>query len=355
MYELAGPVRHWLSEGRVVWLVRLIETRGFSSRVRAPIVAVTTGQAPLGELLSSVADERLFAELFDQLRSAPSEDSGRIFEVAVTDERAVGAGLSCGGVARLLVELASEYPPAVWTLLEHRDPLCLVTEIEGERGGPTVVLDHDTVAAARERYRFDLARLFARGISERSVIEADDRDRPGPTVVQLLWPVPCLVIVGGGLIAAALSDFADRMGWRSRVVADGDPADIPTVQALQPDRTVQTLAESDGLVVLSHDRAVDGPALLAALGSRVGYVAGLGSRRTQAARAAWLTEHGASSEQIARIHGPAGLDIGAYTAEEIAISIIAEMVSVRSAAAGGSLTARSGPIHTSGVSAPPSR
>jgi xanthine dehydrogenase accessory factor len=82
-------------------------------------------------------------------------------------------------------------------------------------------------------------------------------------------------------------------------------------------------------VVLSHDLALSGRALQAALAAEVGYLGALGSRHTQAARAGWLTEHGASADQMARIHGPAGLPIGSRTPAEIALSILAEMVQVR--------------------------
>ena len=107
---------------------------------------------------------------------------------------------------------------------------------------------------------------------------------------------------------------------------------------------------SDAFVVLSHDRAVDGPALAAALAGRAGYVGALGSRRTQAARREWLTEHGVAAADQARIHGPAGLDIDAHTPGEIAVTIVAEILGrARAASSGGALRDRSGPVHTAGV------
>jgi xanthine dehydrogenase accessory factor len=108
-------------------------------------------------------------------------------------------------------------------------------------------------------------------------------------------------------------------------------------------------------VVLSHDRAVDGPALAAALASDVGYVGALGSRRTQAARREWLTDHDVAGDDQQRIHGPAGLDIDAHTPGEIAVSIVAEILAGRSSASGGALRDRPGPVHVAGVHSPPPR
>ncbi len=115
------------------------------------------------------------------------------------------------------------------------------------------------------------------------------------------------------------------------------------------------LRPSDAFVVLSHDRDVDGPALAAALSGSAGYVGALGSRRTQAARRDWMTDYGVDVADQDRIHGPAGLDIDAHTPAEIAISIVAEIVAGRSAATGGALRDRSGPVHVAGVHAPPPR
>jgi xanthine dehydrogenase accessory factor len=95
--------------------------------------------------------------------------------------------------------------------------------------------------------------------------------------------------------------------------------------------------------VTSHDVEFAGRALEAALASKVGYIGALGSRRTQQARADWLAYRGVTD--LARVHGPAGLDIGANTPPEIAVSILAEALAEQSRAAAGSLRAKSGPIH----------
>ncbi len=167
----------------------------------------------------------------------------------------------------------------------------------------------------------------------------------GESLVTALWPVSRLLVVGDGLLAAALDGVARVLEWEPEVVSEVDAA----VAA------VRGLGSNDALIVLTHDRDVDGPVLAAALESAPGYIGALGSRRTQEARAGWLRDRGVSDDAIAAIHGPAGLDIGARTPGEIALSITAEIVSLRSSAGAASLRDRTGPIHHDGLQTPPAR
>jgi xanthine dehydrogenase accessory factor len=160
-----------------------------------------------------------------------------------------------------------------------------------------------------------------------------------------MWPPTTMLIVGDGLIADALADVGVLLGWAATVT--NDPVAAAEVAA--------TLRDSDAVVVLSHNRDVDVPALAAVLAGRAGYVGALGARHTQAARREGLLGREVSDAALARIHGPAGLDIDAHTPGEIAVSIVAEVLASRSGASGGSISHRDGPVHSGGVSAPPPR
>ena len=129
--------------------------------------------------------------------------------------------------------------------------------------------------------------------------------------------MPQLVIVGFGPVAEALAPAAALLGWQTRTVSDPGTAG----------GLIAALAGPDKLVVASHDQELAGRALAAALDSDVGYIGALGGRRAQQARADWLAYRGYSD--LSRIHGPAGLDIGADTPAEIALSILAEAVAVQ--------------------------
>jgi xanthine dehydrogenase accessory factor len=227
--------------------------------------------------------------------------------------------------------------------LASRTPVCLVTNLTEPDVGRTtwLTVGQDEAAADPITSAREVVSLFGRGTPEAAVVEVEDRR----LLVTALWPTPRLVTVGEGLIAEAIGEAARLLGWEPSTVNDVTAA----TNALAP------LGPGDGVVVLSHDRAVDAPVLAAALSSAVGYLAALGSRHTQAARAGWLSDHGVSAEAIGRVRGPAGLDIGARTPAEIAVAIVAEMVAVRSGATGSPLADRGGPIHHDGLHAPPAR
>jgi xanthine dehydrogenase accessory factor len=325
VYEIAEPVRQWIADGHDPMIAAVVATRGFSSRSPGSAAAWVAGRAPAGQLLDGVSIEAL---------PGPG-----LVDVTVSDADAAAAGLACGGTATVLVQPASSLPAAVWQRLAAREPLCLVTTVWGD-APTTELLTPATIRAAAAPGDDAIPRLFARGVPATAVLDGEPR-----RAVLALWPVPTLVVVGDGLIAAALHDTATLLGWTTHVTA----AVADAVEA------VGARHGCDAVVVLSHDRAVDGPALEAALAGGAGYVGALGSRRTQAARAEWLTAAGVPADAQQRIHGPAGLDIDAHTPAEIAISIVAEILAARAGSSGGALTARPGPVHTAGVQAPPPR
>jgi xanthine dehydrogenase accessory factor len=141
-----------------------------------------------------------------------------------------------------------------------------------------------------------------------------------------------MLVVGGGGVADALAGVSSVLGWSCRVTESLEEA-------------TGALPTADLVVVLSHHDGVDGPVLAAALEHDQLYIGAMGSRRTQARRREWMLSNGTSEEALARIHGPAGLDIGGNAPAEIAVSIIAEIIGVLRGVAGGSISDRDGPVH----------
>ncbi|GCF07374.1 XdhC family protein [Dictyobacter arantiisoli] len=151
-------------------------------------------------------------------------------------------------------------------------------------------------------------------------------------------PPPELIIVGAGHIAIPLTTFARALNYRVVIIdarsAFATPERFPHANELivaWPDEVLQqrTLYPSTSVAVLTHDPKFDEPTLKVILTRRVGYVGAIGSRKTSAERAERLLQQGLTEEQIKCIHGPIGLDIGARTPEEIALSIMAEIVAQR--------------------------
>ncbi len=315
MYEIALSVSACLRAGTRVDVAWVIETQGFSSRDKNEALAITPGGGRIGSLLSGSLDNQI-ADLSEQ------GATGRISELHVGDLEAELAGLSCGGVARCLLIPAVDLPAGLWERLRNRDPLCLVTRVDGDRVLDVAMFGPETIADAGE----EVARLFGRGASD-TLVSPD-------AVTTVLWPVPKLVIIGAGAIADALCAMVDLLGWQTQVVTERRIAT----------GVIAGLAVLDKVVVISHDDDLAGPALASALAGQVGYIGALGSRRTQQSRADWLAYRGVTD--LARVHGPAGLDIGANTPAEIAVAIVAEALAVSSRTSGGSLRARSGSIHS---------
>jgi xanthine dehydrogenase accessory factor len=325
VYDIAQQVQDWLASGRDVQVATVVGARGISSRDPAATAAWTPGAPPIGRLAGGLAPDRIVGT--------------GLVEVTVADADAARAGESCGGSATILVRPASAFPDELWTRLVAREPVCLVATLPADGDGRLELFTPATIRATNE-YGDAVSRLFARGTGAAAVLAGE------PTRVAIaLWPVPTLVVVGDGLIATALRDTAALLGWAARITPARDPA-LAAIEGLH---------RSDAVVVLSHDRAVDGPTIAAALGGRAGYIGALGARRTQAARREWLTAHGVGADDQARIHGPAGLDIDAHTPAEIAISIVAEILGSRSRSSVGELRNREGPVHVAGVRAPPPR
>jgi xanthine dehydrogenase accessory factor len=182
------------------------------------------------------------------------------------------------------------------------------------------------------------------------------RQREVAVFVEAFAPPPSMVIFGAVDFTAALARVAKLLGYRV-TVCDARPvfatrARFPMADEVVvdwPDRHLakvgQNLSRRDAVCVLTHDPKFDVPALMAALATEAGYVGAMGSRRTHAERVERLREAGATKEDLARVMSPIGLDIGARTPEETAISVAAEIIAQRTGRGAPSLRDAEGPIH----------
>ena len=237
----------------------------------------------MGSLLGGALD--------GQLSEAAAAGTSRLVDIELSQVDALVAGLPQGGVVSCLVMAAADLPAPLWDRLVARDPVTLVADLDGNRVTRTeLAAPGDDDGATRVEAR---------------------------RVVTVLRPVTKLVLAGGGPIAEAIARAADLLGWRVFVSDDVNEA-VGQVTAL---------SALDNLVVIGHDDRLTGAALEAALAGPVGYIGSVGPRRLQESRADWLVRRGV--EDLDRIHGPAGLDIGARTPAEIAVSVLAEALAVR--------------------------
>jgi xanthine dehydrogenase accessory factor len=231
-------------------------------------------------------------------------------------------------------------------VVEREERAVVLTVVEGEdTGAKLLVVEGEEPIGDGSRELASLADGARTGL-----VEHEGR----AVFVDVYGPPPKLVVVGAVDVAESLCALARRLGWRT-VVADTRAAlatteRIPSAGELVvgwPDEALERIGldADSAVVVLTHDEKLDTPALVAALRSPAFYVGALGSRRAQAARRERLLEAGLGEDDLERMSGPCGLDLGASAPPETALSILAEAVAVRAGRSGGRLAESSGRIH----------
>jgi xanthine dehydrogenase accessory factor len=295
VYGITLAVAACLRSGTRADVAWLVDANGLPIADWSDAVVFTPGGGRIGSMAGGVLDGQL-------ADSAGLWSSGRLIEVEVNEVHALIAGLPSVGSARCLLVPADTLPGALWDLAENRQAFCLVCRLEGDEVVDVGLYGGDNIAEGGEAAQD----LFASGASGSTVTDHQ--------VISVFRPVPQLVVIGSTPVADALADLAGRIGWRARIVTE--MADMTGV--------IATLSMLDKVVVTGHDLEVTGAALMAALESEAGYIGALGSRRMQENRADWLAYRGVTD--LTRVHGPAGIDIGAMTPAEIAVSILAEAI-----------------------------
>lgn len=314
MYGIALTTRACLQSHTEVHVAWAVETAGFSSRDPNEALALTPGGGRTGGVLSGAANDQL-------ADAARTSGNGRLVDVTVNEYEAALAGLSCGGSARCVAMPASALPERLWQLLLDREPVCLALTLDDGRVTGSRVFaasELDDEPTAEDTDLVGRLRELAKSASSRTEL-TDER------ILSIFWPVPTLLLVGGGVIVDAMEQLAGFLGWQAQ----------RAMEATRATELVVGLSRLDKLVVTSHDVEVAGPVLLTALRSPVGYIGALGSRHTQSARHDWLAVRGVSDTSA--IHGPAGLDLGARTPAEIALSVLSEALATGNGRSGGPL------------------
>lgn len=273
----------------------------------------------------------------------------------------------CGGTVRVFVhEQGADSLEALEAAAGARAagrPVALATLLEGDRAGAkmtilgeevvgglgvTELLDRSVERDARGQLDEGMSRIRRYGAGG-EVMGSDLA-----VYIQAFSTRPRMVIFGAIDFSAEMAKLAGEIGYavticdaRRPFVSSPRFTRAAEVVVDWPDRYMegQELGPRDVVLVFTHDPKFDEPALISALATGAGYVGALGSRRTQERRLERLRDAGLGEESIARIHAPCGLDVGARTPAETAISILAEMIAVRTGRSGERLAETSGPIH----------
>jgi xanthine dehydrogenase accessory factor len=320
MRDVMTEVKAWLESGDPVAVATVISTWGSAPRPAGSRMAISQS----GKIAGSVSGGCLEGEVFEQAQAILKGKPASLFHYGVSDDLAWTVGLSCGGEVDVLVEPLTQVHRDLMTALEAEDPVVLHTDV-GERPGATALLTP----------------------ADQDVAELLERENPVRQDGHFLEPFPRppeLFIFGGSHVAIPLSRLASAIGFRVTVVdarskfagRERFPEARRVIHAW-PDEVLKDLP-MDGstyVVILTHDPKFDDPTITAALRGRPRYIGAIGSKKTHRDRVARLTASGVSPVEIQRVHAPIGLDLGAQTAEETALAILAQMVAVRHGKQGG--------------------
>lgn len=346
MRDLIPTIESWFSAGRRVVLATVISTWGSAPRgVGSHMIVSDTG-----EMAGSVSGGCVEGAVVEEALLLLNDGGPKMIGFGVADELAWDVGLSCGGRIQVVVE---EMQPngvygELFEALNAGKEASMLTVIDGPMMGAKAISVRDD--------REDEGDQVDPTDDERDPTLSYLVESPtGRMFIQPYSPPPRLIVVGAVHAAIPLVTLAQTLGYHTTVVDAREAfatrerfAHADELVVEWPDTALDRLAPdaSTAVVVLTHDAKFDEPALATALRSNAGYIGAIGSRATSAERFFRLGALGFTSQELQRIHGPIGLDIGAAAPAETALSILAEIVAHKHSRTGGRL--RLAPAETEG-------
>ncbi|MGW7418688.1 XdhC family protein [Streptomyces sp. NPDC054813] len=383
MLDLAAELSRWAEEGRDFAVATVVSVGG--SAPRPPGAALAVDGA--GTAIGSVSGGCVEGAVYDLCVQALQDGEPVLERFGYSDEDAFAVGLTCGGVIEVLVTPVTRDAPdrslyeAALSAAARGEPMALTRVIRGpaELLGAAVHAPAEGPGAVpstapprghgrphpapgmpatfpTERVTAEALATLTAGGTRTVEIPEDGSHCPGGLTlfIETRLPPPRMIVFGAVDFASALVRAGKLLGYRV-TVCDARPvfatrARFPEADEVVvdwPDRYLRR-TETDArtvLCVLTHDAKFDVPLLAAALRMPVAYVGAMGSRRTHADREHRLREVGLGDAELARLRSPIGLDLGARTPEETALSIAAEIVAIRRGGTGAPLTGSGTPIH----------
>lgn len=334
MREILPELDRWRSRGDRVAMARVVATRRSAPRPIASKLIVSEQ----GELAGSVSGGCVESEVVEAAREVLAGGDPRLLTYGISDDLALSVGLPCGGEIDVWIdEPAPELLEQLGQIVREERRAVVLTDLE--EGTSRLVRDGEDPVADE---------LIRGGHSK--VVELEGRR----VFADIFGPPPRLLVYGAVDTADALCAAAGGLGWHT-IAADARGRFATRERLPNADEVIvawpeETLAQvqpdhTTAIVVLTHDDKFDVPMLVGALTTDAFYIGALGSRRNQERRRERLLETGVDESALERINGPAGLDIGAHSPAETALSILAEIMAVRAGRDGGRLRESSGRIH----------
>jgi xanthine dehydrogenase accessory factor len=378
MLDIAEELSRWVEQGRDFAVATVVAVDGSAPRLPGAALAVDAD----GTAVGSVSGGCVEGAVYELCRQALQDGRTVLERFGYSDEDAFAVGLTCGGVVDILVTPVRAHDPdrpvlAAALSAAARGGAVAVARIVGGPAKPTgraLVVHPDGSHQGGLGARPELDRTVAAEAGafleagRTGTLEIGERGSrcgaPLTLLVESSVPAPRMIVFGAIDFASALVRAGKFLGYHV-TVCDARPVFATGTRFPDADEIVvewphEYLARTEVdartvLCVLTHDPKFDVPLLRLALRLPVAYVGAMGSRRTHLDREARLREVGVSDLELARLRSPIGLDLGARTPEETALSIAAEIVATRRGGTGASLTGARTPIHHDGPSSPAGR
>jgi xanthine dehydrogenase accessory factor len=340
MQDIIPDLDQWLSAGERIALATVVDTWGSSPRPVGSKMGITAS----GGISGSVSAGCVEGAVVEEGQTILRKDGVRLLHYGISDDTAFGVGLMCGGKIEIFVRpLNVDFYPHVRDAVVQGRCAAIASIIAGGSeiiGREWVWIDGEgflgNANAPLDQIVQTLIEEAVRAGKPRRLEITDPQE--ATLFIDVMLPAPTLVAVGGVHVSIALVQMARILGYHTVVI---DPRRTFASQARFPqvDHMLQVwpdeafrqhpLTSTSAVAVLTHDPKIDDPALIIALKSPAFYVGALGSKRTQGLRRERMIEAGITPAQLERLHGPIGLNIGAHTSEEIALSILAEVMQIR--------------------------
>ena len=314
MREVLSELGEWTKAGEEIALATVVETWGSSPRPLGSKMVVTRS----GKMAGSVSNGCIEGAVFEEAQKVLRAGEPKVAAFGVADDVAFEVGLACGGHIEVFVQPLGRVHEQLIEMLQRNVPATLRTNL--------VTGEAELVEGAPSGS--ELAR------------------RDGDMFIEPFRRPAHLIIIGAIHIAIPLHRLAKLMGYRVTIVdarakfasKDRFPEADELIVAW-PDEAMARLSidNSSYVVILTHDPKFDLPALRSVLGKQAGYVGAIGSRKTNQNRFDALRAEGFTEEQLARVHGPIGLDLGGRGAEETALGILAEITATRFGGTGAAM------------------
>ena len=323
MRDIVPTLARWHADRRRIAIATVVERRGSAPRDPGASLALND----LGEIAGSVTGGCVEPSVIREAQEVLDGGAARLRAYGIADDEAFEVGLSCGGTVGILIaELDTTLLPALDDAIRSDQPAAFMLTASGEHIGEQRL--HDGLAGP-------VARLLSAGESALADVDGET------AFVHSLLPRPQMYIFGAIDHASALARVGKLLGYRV-TVCDArarfvTPARFPEADELVvewPDRFLRNAPVDARTVicVLTHDEKFDVPAIVAALETPAAYIGAMGSKVTTADREERLRAEGVGDADIARIHAPIGIAIGARSPEEVAVAIGAQIVETTAAA-----------------------